>query len=454
MITEPTKKENTKSVGCFFIEDSVRKAGYKIEYIFVENLRKTKADIFLFSVHHVKDIFMLERISNQKKNNVWIGGGHVMNNPYPFLNYFDIICIGEGEEWIVNVLDQYTDEKETFIRRCEQMPGTLTKNNQNEIIEKLYISDISQNNKYLNKSHSLGHKDTWYLEIARGCKSKCNYCELGWAGYYRENKKETVLSHINEIQNSPVKRINIFAPDDFSCGFYNECLEAILRKGLITNFGSMRLDNVKDIEIKHKKNFLFRFGVDGLSERLRTLVNKKTENKAIINTISQMAHKGFVMFKFFFIFSYPFEIEDDYQEFLMLMNEIKKEMADLERPIFLRLKFTPFIPNPLTPMQYFKPFYNVETKQKIDLFFNREKYSSRSNIVFINDGILEPFSYYTQTLLARGRTIDRGLIRNRKILNFLSKDMNDFEVKNNIKTAIPEDTRVKAYEKIKREINV
>ncbi|NMD00597.1 MAG: cobalamin B12-binding domain-containing protein, partial [Bacteroidales bacterium] len=104
IITEPTEIENTKSVGCFFIEDSIRKSGYNIKYVEFEKLKDETADIILFSIHHVKDLFYLAKLYKYKKN-IWIGGGHVMNNPYPFLHFFDIICVGEGEEWIIKILD-------------------------------------------------------------------------------------------------------------------------------------------------------------------------------------------------------------------------------------------------------------------------------------------------------------------------------------------------------------
>ncbi|HOM05461.1 MAG TPA: hypothetical protein PLU67_08220 [Candidatus Kapabacteria bacterium] len=457
IITEPTEIENTKSVGCFFIEDSIRKSGYNIKYVEFEKLKDETADIILFSIHHVKDLFYLAKLYKYKKN-IWIGGGHVMNNPYPFLHFFDIICVGEGEEWIIKILDiiqEYGIENiNEIIKKCSFIPGTLTKYNLDENIEKIYLNDISNNNIYLNKSFSKGHDDTWYIEIARGCKSKCAYCELGWTTKYRENNKEKVFQLIDSIKTSDIKKINIFAPDDFSCSFYEDCINFIFKNNLQTNFGSMRIDRFNNLSLKHKKNFLFRMGLDGLSEEIRDIILKKNTNEKLINLISDMAYKNFVMFKLFLIFSYPFEKETDWYEFESVIQKLKIKLNKIKRPIFLRIKFTPFIPNLLTPLEDFKPYYDIKMREKIELFFLKNK-MQRSKIVIINDGILEPYSYYTQSFLARCNfeDIDINLLSDRKTLNFLAEEKvkNSFP-KRKIKTYINPNILQKSKNKIYKKI--
>lgn len=427
VITEPTELENTKSVGCYFIESVVRDAGYSIEYVDFEKIASVDADIILFSVHHVKDIFYLTRII-EKKNALWIGGGHVMNNPYPFLHFFDLICVGEGEDWVMETLKLYENSltiDEFLSGATGNIPGSLTRKNIDEKILKRYADDISQSGAYLNKSNAKGHRDTWYLEIARGCKSKCAYCELGWTNFYREHKKEKIMNEIEKIsESSPVKRVNIFAPDDFSVSFYEDCLDLILQKKLVTNFGSMRSERLQSMKKNHKKNFLFRIGLDGMSERIRKIIGKPKKNDDIVKMFSQMTADGFVMFKIFMIFSYPFEREQDFAEFNNLFSRLKNAVQHLTRPVFLRVKFTPFIPNLYTPFEDFQPNYDKNMREKIEMFFLHEK-MNRSNIVLINDGIMEPFSYYTQALVSRARFEDVSvdLLRNRKKLNFVSDNL-------------------------------
>ena len=453
IITEPTDKENTKSVGCWFIESAVKKAGHNIEYIEYENIKNTDADIYLFSVHHVKDIFYLAKLFKYKKG-IWIGGGHVMNNPYPFLHFFDLICVGEGETWIVEVLNILS--KGGSITDTLSIQGSLSLENINQVIKKRYESDISANDKYLNISFAEKHKDTWYMEIARGCKSKCYYCELGWTNKYRENRLEKIKKDIDEIaMNCNIKRVNIFAPDDYSASFYDEVIDEINNKKLITNFGSMRVDRLSAMNRKQKKNFLFRMGIDGTSERIRTIVNKKTRNEDIEKLFSEMTRQGYVMFKYFFIFSYPFETISDFNEFIYLMKQLKNIVKNNEVPVFLRLKFTPLIPNLYTPFEDFKPFYNKAMRENIELFFLREK-QNRSNIVFINDGIMEYYSYYTQAFLSRAKyeEVNIDLLLNKKKLNFMSDKLaQKTEPNRKIEMYITAHQLDLAKNKLKRRIN-
>jgi radical SAM superfamily enzyme YgiQ (UPF0313 family) len=456
IITEPTEEDNTKSVGCWFIENAVRKAGYDIEYSLIHNAVRKKADIYLFSVHHVKDIFHLAKHID-KKQGIWIGGGHVMNNPYPFLHFFDAICVGEGEEWIIEILDLYckSEADDSFINSSIEISGTLTLQNKDNKITKRYVKDISINDIYLNKSNKKGHKDTWYIEIARGCKSKCAYCELGWTNHYRETNSEKILRQIDDIEvGNKCNRVNIFAPDDLSVSKYDLYLDKIFNKKLLTNFGSMRLERLQELDKKHKKNFLFRIGIDGLSERIRKIVGKTQSNENIIKLIDDMAHKGFMNFKMFFIFSYPFEKETDFHEFVNLIERLKHSVRDLERPILLRIKFTPFIPNPYTPFEDFTPHYDLKMRERIEMFFVHQKIN-KSNIVISNEGILESWSYYIQTYLARANYNDVNikLLQNRNKLNFLSTDLAKKVIPNkNIEMYVSRDKLEKAKDVLNKRI--
>jgi len=167
-----------------------------------------------------------------------------------------------------------------------------------------------------------------------------------------------------------------------------------------------------------------------------------------------MANNGFVMFKFFFIFSYPFEEKRDFALFEEMIQRLKNKMINLKRPIFLRIKFTPFIPNLLTPLEDFTPHYDIDMREKIDMFFLRCK-MHLSNIVVINDGMLEPFSYYTQTYLSRCcyEDIDMKLLLDKKTFNFISEDkIKTLKPNNKILTHISLNVRNKAKEKIYKKI--
>lgn len=438
-----------KSVGCFFIEDSVRKAGFDIEYKSWGFINRTSADVILISVHHVTDMFYLINY-NPKPGTLTIIGGHVMNNPYYYLHFGDVICVGEGESWIVEQLRLFRQSGsiEDYVRAASQARGTLTKLNMDDPVDKLYEKDISINDKYMNSSRRQGHSDTWYVEIARGCRSKCNYCELGWTNKYRENSELKIMRALDEIKDDKVKRVNIFAPDDFSCSFYNRVLHKIHENKLVTKFGSMRVDRFSSMKRIHKKNFLFRLGVDGLSERIRNVVNKNMSDDKIVSLFDELIEEGFVRFKMFFVFSYQFEEQDDFKQFKNLILRLKGKAKKLKRPVNLRLKFTPFIPHPLTPMERFYPNYNMKMRQNLEYFFADEK-MNRSNIVIENDGIMQPVGYHTQAFFTR---MHYGDINPTELdssysgaSKYIERSINSDTRRIKVRTAMPIEKRDKAF---------
>lgn len=449
VITEPTERENTMSVGCFFILESLKSTGHNVRYLEYPLLKKIEADAYFISIHHVKDMRTLEEMYKHKGDQLWIGGGHVTNNPYPFLKYCDVMCVGEGETWIKKAVQLLEKNKgrDAFVEEIVSIPGTLTRANMNSWIEKQYEPDISINSPYLNKSYTTGHADTWYIEIARGCKSKCAFCELGWTTPYREISREKCFQLLDTCDITMCKRVNIFAPDDLSFSHYVELLEKIKEKGMSTNFGSMRVDRLEKMERKHKKNFLFRMGCDGLSNRIRKKIGKSMPNEQIIELLDRLITEGYVTFKFFFIFSYPFETQDDFVEFESLIGNLEKKAEKLNKCIMLRLKFTPFVPNPLTPMEWYTPHYSNGMRMKIQEFFIK-KSGFRSNIKIIDDGIMEEPSYYLNCYLARCglESFLEKNTENWRLFRFEAIDWVKEKAKFNIRTCVPEEKRKAFFE--------
>jgi hypothetical protein len=81
----------------------------------------------------------------------------------------------------------------------------------------------------------------------------------------------------------------------------------------------------------------------------------------------------------------------------------------------------------------------------------REK-QNKSNIVIINDGIMENYTYYTQSFLSRAayEDITVELLQNRKKLNFYSEELSKNTKNNhNIKMYIHD----KALETAKNKLN-
>ncbi len=299
------------SMGCQYIINSVRNAGYQIDYVEMESY-KGGYDIELVSILSVVNYSLLKNLPKLAKLRI-VGGHPLNNNPLPILPFGDIFCIGEGEEWIIKVLQALKDGC-SILDIQNLIPGTITKYWNGELIKSIYVSEIPKNEPFLTPK-KIGHSPTWNIEMARGCKSKCHYCELGWSVKLREHSTEYLINQINNLDKKKSNRISLFAPDESAHNGYIDCLKAISDRGMVTQFGSSRIDSFLSSGIKFPKNFTLRLGVDGLREKDRFLVKKNISNKDLINYFEHAAEIEHTGIKLFMIFGYEWELIEHFNEF-------------------------------------------------------------------------------------------------------------------------------------------
>lgn len=117
---------------------------------------------------------LLRRLGGKPKIPM-IAGGHGIHNPVPWARVFDRVVIGDGETItpdLVEDLEKWDDSpfvypnKVGFIKKRAEPP--------NKLITTQYSSHVRT------------------IEICRGCRSKCAFCELGWTHEYRRATQEDV----------------------------------------------------------------------------------------------------------------------------------------------------------------------------------------------------------------------------------------------------------------------
>lgn len=390
-------EENDKgSIGAFYVKHHAELAGFPVDM-----LRNTKKgyDVELVSVHHCSDF---ERLSKLPKRAKWrIVGGHPMqNNPRPCIPFADAICVGEGETWIrkaLTLLDETND-----IKSLSVLPGTIITSlwkPENDVPKANFESPLPINPPYLNRPNT--RSAAWYIEFARGCPFKCHYCELGHSVPYRAYDTEYLKTVIDQADTKITRKINPYAPDEASVPRYNELYEYLNTKGYNAGFASMRVDSILKNMPNLKKNQLVRVGIDGLTEKTRFRVNKKITDEQIIEYFKVMIEKGHVTFKMFMIIGYPWDTIEDFKQFETLMINIKN--LRLAKNVSLRIKWTPFIPQPCTPLANAIPNYTFEMYQKIEMWHALNRRPKLEPGFFIeNDGIMSLASHKKQCNLTNG----------------------------------------------------
>lgn len=384
-MVEVCEDEDVGSIGAYFVAHHVRSLGHTVDM-----LRDTADgyDIELISVHHSTDFERLARLKKRAKHRII--GGHVMqNNPRPAIPFADVICIGEGETWIkqaVTLLEKYDN-----VDCLKELKGT--------IISKYFIAGdpippmnqerpLPINPPYLNRQNR--RDQSWYIEIARGCPYRCHYCELGHSSSYRRYQAEHIKSLIDQIDTKLSRRINFFAPDEASHPNYNEIFDYIYHvKGYSANYSSMRIESVlhNGLPETMKTNHLIRCGIDGLTYETRFKVRKPISHEMILDYFKKIIDRGHTQFKMFMIFGYEWEKLADFDEFVGLIDDITK--IPNQRNIKLRIKWTPFIPQPKTPLADSVARYDSAMVNRIKKWHEIMNIPSRSRGFFIsNDGLM------------------------------------------------------------------
>jgi len=358
---EACKPRDSGSIGAFYVAEHARRAGYEVDFL---PRPRDGYDIELISLHHCTDFPVLAQM---KKRARWrIVGGHPMqNNPRPAIPFADAVCIGEAETWIKNALSLL--EKTDDIESLTVLPGTIISKNwrRGDAIPETNVErPLPDNPPYLNRAGT--RSAAWYIEIARGCPYSCTFCELGSSTPFRHYPAEHLHAVLEKADTGKARKINFYAPDEVSHPQYHELFAHLMRCGYSASFSSMRIDSIlrRGVAPDMKKNHLIRVGIDGLTEETRHRVNKKITNDMIVDYFKLLVKRGQVRFKMFYIFGYPWEQLSDFDGFAALMDRLRSDVQ-LKKNISCRIKWTPFIPQPCTPLGNAEPVYDFAMVDKI-----------------------------------------------------------------------------------------
>lgn len=137
------------------------------------------------------------------------GGGPVLSaNPEPYAAFFDFMILGDGEEVnieAINVCKQYKDKKET-LEKLAEIEGIYVPSLNQERVQKINcdLTDCVSTPILSEKSF---FKNTYIIEIARGCSNRCGFCMASYLNLpqrFVEYEKiiesiENGLKHTNKI---------------------------------------------------------------------------------------------------------------------------------------------------------------------------------------------------------------------------------------------------------------
>jgi len=317
------------SVACYGLHvacEALRQRGHRVEPY--DNSSSTP---ILLSVYWPEQVYELAKWSMgaARSKRVKIAGGNVAtSNPAALLPFVDAVFCGDGECWDGEISGQSVATKD----------GPEAVKALAEKIIPLRYEDVQQNRRT-------------FIEIARGCRNKCLFCQYGWLKPYRE---ADVLDIKNLLQFSKTKSVRMFAADRFQHSKYEAIRTITDRKGLC--------DTGSDVSIrfllKHSEYLAYtnkvRVGIEGMSARLRHMVGKRYTDDDVVEFCRLVMAAGIKSLDFYMIYGLPGEVEEDVKQFVDLLRKIDSIAPS---GYALAIHWNAFTPSAQTPFQWAAPAY-------------------------------------------------------------------------------------------------
>jgi anaerobic magnesium-protoporphyrin IX monomethyl ester cyclase len=327
---------------------------------------------------------------------VW-GGVHAIIDPESCIPYADYVCIGEGEEAIVELVAaiEVKDFKHSIRgiwrkdsdERARSQERVLIDNIDSLTIKPIDIKDIlfvPRNRPQIIWNQEIEKKTPYYSAnyitmTSRGCPIGCTFCingclqeKLNQKKGVRQRSVRHVIDEVMLIKRSRIVQQIIFMDDFFPVNmrwlqaFAKEYAEKI-RVPFFCNFYPGQVNN-DSVDLMTRAGLMYaNMGIQSGSRRIRKdIFGRRESNKKIVNCANILNSR--INMRYELICDNPFETEDDVRETLDLFLQFPL-------PFSLMIFSLTYFPNyPITDMAVKKGYIKEEMiYHELNKDFTRER---------------------------------------------------------------------------------
>lgn len=325
------------------------------------------------------------------------GGGPCAYNAEPVADIFDFFMMGEGEEIIHEVVDEYVKwkksgkrDKRDYLEAIAEIEGVYVPSFYDvEYNDDNTVKSVTPNNphakprviKRIMKDFSAAYTpetiivpfgevvhDRVMLEVMRGCLRGCRFCQAGYIYRpLRERKPERLLGIAeNLLSCSGYDEISLSSLSTSDFGGLRELTDGLLEmteeKKIGLSLPSLRIDNFS-LELMEKVQKVRKTGItfapEAGTQRLRDVINKNINEEDIIKSTDLLFRGGWTNVKLYFMIGLPTETMEDVcgiadlaQKVLDVYFAIDKE--ERAKNINITVSTSSFVPKPFTAFQWAK----------------------------------------------------------------------------------------------------
>mgnify|MGYP001805825007 CR=1 FL=1 len=363
-------------------------------------------DLDFINIFKTLDKYKIPLKSSDRNENhpIIFGGGPVLSsNPEPFCEFFDFIIIGDGEETNIKAI-------QVCKNNADKPKSEVLK--ELSLIEGIYVPSVKQG-KVKKASCVLSEciftpilseqsffKNTFIIEIARGCANRCGFCLASYLNLpARFVDYEKIIESI-DLGLKNTDRIALLGAlisahprfDDICDYIYDKRQENPL---LEMSVSSLRADSISPNVVKTlvacgQKNTTI--AIEAGSDRLRKIINKNLLEEQILQIVSVAKENGLKGLKIYAMIGLPTETQEDLKEMVNLVKKIRT----LHKGFNLGFSFSTFVPKPHTPFQWCAR-EDIKSLEKKQNYLKKEFHK-----LGIKANFSSPKWDYYQALLSRG----------------------------------------------------
>ena len=366
-----------------------------------------------------------------------IGGGPCVYNMEPIADFFDVVSIGESEDWINEFIDLYKAEKEkgfpggkeAFLRKAAQIEGTyipsLYEPQYSEsgdfagmkvlaeeapaIVKKRIVEDMEAAFyptkpvvPYLDIVH-----DRAVLELFRGCLRGCRFCQAGMLYRpVRERTPERLVQLAKEIiANTGYNEISLMSLSSADYSKLPELVDMLMEefkdKQVSVSLPSLRIDAFSiDIakKVQQVRKSGLTFAPEAGSQRMRDVINKGVSEEDLMSACENAFKSGWNTVKLYFMMGLPTETDED----VAGIADLAYKVLDLHRDITgkrngkVTVSCSFFVPKTHSPYQWYG-------QQDVEEIHRKQRYlksliNNRNISYHYHDG----HTGYLEAIFARG----------------------------------------------------